>query len=228
MNTRSNRATTPYPRRSALVQRISPAPKRHLQTLVSSLGLRTGLDVGCGAGSPLTALRGPGFRSTGIDLSPESVSQAKCLAMHDECLLGDVRTFHFQTGFDVVVLSHVIEHFERDEGLQVLRRAEELAARLVYVETPYGFLEQHELYSSVFQRHLSGWFPADFEGRGYTVFGSGSRRLHRRGQNQRRDEGWVMRTVDRLSQRWYFRRPDHAHVIAAIRLLDSNGNVCTC
>ena len=80
----------PYPDRPSWVQFLCPAPKRHLQRLIRQYSLRTGLDVGGGEGSPLTALRPLGFRSTTIDISKEyldSIGICICwLVMHiDGC-----------------------------------------------------------------------------------------------------------------------------------------------
>ncbi|HVN31492.1 MAG TPA: class I SAM-dependent methyltransferase [Thermoanaerobaculaceae bacterium] len=217
-----------YPRRPGWVQLVCPAPKRYLQELIRTNDLRTGLDIGCGEGSPLAALRARGFRSTGIDIYSENIASARARSTHDEYLLGDFRTAAFPGRFDVVVLSHVIEHFTRDEGEEVLRQAESLATRLVYVETPNGFLEQLRTDRNPFERHLSGWFPHDFEARGYTVFGSGPRFLRSALLSGGPVSGPLSGVIGRALQRWYFRRPVHAAIIAAIRLVDEGGNVRRC
>jgi nucleoside-diphosphate-sugar epimerase len=117
--------------------------------------------------------RGPGFTSTGIDIDATSIEQPKAKGIHDVFIFGDFMTTDLQRTFDVVALSHVIEHFDRDTGLRVLQRLEQLSSCLIYVETPNGFPEQTDCDGNPYQRHLSGWFPHDFESRGCTVFGSG-------------------------------------------------------
>lgn len=215
----------PYQLRSDLVQAICPSPKRNLQRLILRLGLKTGLDIGCGSGSLLTAVRSATFRSTGIDASPECIERCRSADIHDEYICADFRTMPLDRTFDVVVLSHVIEHFTRDEGMDVLRCVEALAKHLVYVETPFGFLEQTDYDGNPFQRHLSGWFPADFRARGYTVFGSGPRGLTRPMGKPRFLPGPMVRTIGRCAQWFYFRRPERASTIAAIRYTDEYGNI---
>lgn len=216
-----------YRNRSALIQTLCPAPKRHLQGLILRHGLKTGLDIGCGEGSPLTALRGLGFKSTGIDIDAKSIEQARAKDVHDEYMLGDFMTMDLQATFDVIVLSHVIEHFDRDTGWRVLQRLEQLGARLLYVETPNGFIEQTDYDGNPFQRHLSGWFPHDFESRGYTVYGSGPKWLCVPMGNKRLIPSSLRHFISRLLQWHYFRRPSKAGTIAGFRVLDRAGNLRT-
>lgn len=195
--------------------------------LIRHLGLRTGLDIGCGEGSPLTSLRGPGFTSTGIDIDAKSIEHAKIKGIHDDYILGDFMTMDLKRNFDVVVLSHVIEHFDRDTGKRVLQRLEQLSSHLIYVETPNGFLEQTDYDGNPYQRHLSGWFPHDLESRAYTVFGSGPKWLMVPMGQSRRLPQFLRRALTRGLQWYYFRRPKRAGVIAGIRYRDEQGNLRT-
>lgn len=145
--------------------------------------------------------------------------------LHDDYLLGDFMNVTLDKTFDVVVLSHVIEHFDRDTGWQVLHRLEQLSRHMVYVETPNGFMEQTDYDGNPFQRHLSGWFPHDFESRGYTVFGSAPLWLRRPMGAPRPLPQLLCRNLPRLFQWYYFRRPRLAGTIAGIRFKDSAGNL---
>ncbi len=217
--------TVLYGRRSAFVQLLCPAPKRHLQRLIAKYGLASGLDIGCGGGSPLTSMRNDRFHSTGIDIDEKCIQICKSRNTHDELIIGDFRSFEFDRQFDVVVLSHVIEHFSRDEGMRVITRIEALAKRLIYIETPNGFLEQTDWDGNIFQRHLSGWFPHDFEGRGYTVFGAGPQWFARPMGQSSFLPAPIERAITRTLQWYYFRRPNKAAAIAAIKYFDELGNL---
>ena len=209
------------------IQRVCPAPRRHLAQLVLRFGLKTGLDIGCGETSPLAPLRARGFRSIGIDASPECIERARRKGLHDDYYCADIRTFPLRSlaPIEVVVMSHVIEHFSRDEGLNLLREAEQLAGRLLYVETPHGFVEPAYYDGDPFQRHRSGWFPWDFEARGYSVFGSGLAFLRPpQGGSRALPEG-AIRWAERLSQLFVFRRPGWCSTLAAIRYQDEHGNI---
>ncbi|ASF45697.1 class I SAM-dependent methyltransferase [Methylovulum psychrotolerans] len=210
-----------YPLRSKLVQALCPAPKRYAQQLILKYELNSGLDIGCGGDSILTAVRSATFESTGIDVFPENIQNSR----HDKYILGDFRSYHFDQTFDVVVLSHVIEHFARDEAFDVLKRVEQLANRLIYIETPYGFLEQCAYKNNAFQRHLSGWFPHDFISRGYSVLGSGMRGLTGSMGKPCILPSNITRDINRSLQWFYFRRPHYASTIAAIKYIDEDGNV---
>jgi hypothetical protein len=222
-----NQSTHAYPARSALIQFLCPAPKRHLQTLILQHGLRTGLDIGCGEGSPLTSLRGTEFKSTGIDIDAKSIEQARAKDLHDEYILGDFMTMKLERAFDVVVLSHVIEHFDRGTGWRVLQRIEQISRHLVYVETPNGFLEQTDYDGNPFMRHLSGWFAHDFQSRGYTVYGSGPIWLCAPMGSKRVLPSSLRHLISRLLQWYYFRRPSKAGTIAGLRFVDRAGNLRT-
>jgi SAM-dependent methyltransferase len=196
-----------------------------MQSIVVREQLKTGLDIGCNENSPLTSLRGTGFRSTGLDAYLPALEVARWKGLHDEYLCCDVRQLPDDCAFDVVVASHVIEHLTRDDGFELLRKIEKLARRLIYIETPLGFVEQGALNGNPFQRHLSGWFPMDFESRGYTVFGLGSRRLRRRGSAAGVLPEPLVRAAERSVQWFSFRYPSCAHSIAGIRFADENGDL---
>ena len=220
-----NSSKIAYGSRSVMVQTLCPAPKRHLQSLIRKHGLKTGLDIGCGEGSPLTSLRGPHFASTGIDIDTKSIEQARSRELHDEYILGDFMTMKLERAFDVVVLSHVIEHFDRDTGWRVLQRIEQISRHLVYVETPNGFLEQTDYDGNPFMRHLSGWFPPDFAARGYTVYGSGPKWLSVPMGSKKLLPSSLRQLISRLLQWHYFRRPSGAGTIAGFRFVDGAGNL---
>jgi len=205
------------------IQKVCPSPKRYLAELAVRFGLRSGLDIGCGENSPLTPLRSRGFFSIGLDASPERIRSARNKGLHDDYICADICSFSLDSlgaRPDVVVLSHLIEHLGREAGFELLRRVEQIAGRLVYVETPFGFVEPAYCTGDDFEWHRSGWFPWDFEARGYTVFGSGLRGLWA----SKLPEG-LIRGTDRLCQRVVFRRPRWANAIAAIRYSSDDGRI---
>src|SRR3990172_3566634 len=72
---------------------------------------------------------------------------------------------------DTVFLVDVIEHLEKQESLELLRRTEEIARQQIAVFTPLGFLPQRHpagkdawgMDGGKWQEHKSGWEPADFD-----------------------------------------------------------------
>lgn len=199
------------------IQKVCPSPPRLVQRIILEEGLKTGLDIGCGAHSLLTKLRPYGFRSTGIDVSKKMLDEARRVNAHDEYIEGNFLELKDGVKFDVVVLSEVIEHFEREDGERVLDQADRMANRLIYVETPNGFLAQPELDGNPFQRHLSGWSIKDFTDRGYEVFGVGFRGM--RGSEGRPWMGMerLVTVMERLTRWYFFRRPTMAFALGAIK-----------
>lgn len=139
----------------------------------------TGIDVGCGAQSPLGALR-PRLETVGVDSSQTSLEQSKHLNLHDHYVIADILTSDVAALLpptwggkaDVVGLYGVIEHLPKRLGYDLLERCEAISRKLVLVETPNGFQPQGPEHGNEHMRHLSGWFIEDFVGRGYEVLGS--------------------------------------------------------
>ena len=140
---------------------------------------RFALDIGCGEYSPLSAYR-PNLKTVGIDVFPEAIEEAKSRDTHDFYILADVLNDSLEDilsqfngkKFDLVTLYGVIEHFPKRYGYDLLERCEKLTNKYILLQTPNGFVEQGPEFGNEYQRHLSGWFPHDFEGLGYKVYGT--------------------------------------------------------
>ncbi|MDD2907174.1 MAG: class I SAM-dependent methyltransferase [Candidatus Gracilibacteria bacterium] len=77
-----------------------------------------------------------------------------------------------KNGVDTIITLDVIEHLEKEEGLEVLKNTIPLARKQVVIFTPYGFLPQEVpegmkdawgLDGSEWQKHKSGWTEKDFD-----------------------------------------------------------------
>lgn len=78
------------------------------------------LDLGCGSGRVLQALTTLGYTDVrGVDISPEAVRIAQRLGL--TVTLGDVKTYlqECDTQFDVVTAIDLVEHFRRDEVVEL-------------------------------------------------------------------------------------------------------------
>lgn len=210
---------------SSIVQSLAPAPTRLVQQLVQQHNLRTGVDIGCGEFSILSPMRSPTFRTTGLDAFEATIAKCRAMNTHDDYICANFLEVDLEQQFDVVVLNHVIEHFDRDTGFEVLRRLERMAKRIVYVGTPNGFIEQMGYGGNRFQRHLSGWFAHDFESRGYNVFGFGPKFLRGVQGAPKYLPETIVRVIERGTRWYYFRRPNASSSIGAIKYVDEDGNV---
>jgi SAM-dependent methyltransferase len=152
----------------------------YTRRLVATGECRLALDIGCGSYSHLSAFR-PQIQTVGIDAHPAAIEMARDKKVHDHYFVANIlkedpETILKQTSelgsFDIVSLYGVIEHLPKRLGFELLERCEKLTSKYVILETPHGFVEQGPEFGNEFQRHLSGWFIHDFEGLGYTVYGT--------------------------------------------------------
>lgn len=134
---------------------------------------KTVLDVGCGADSPLGKIRKK-FRSAGIDIFERCIIESKKKKIHNEYRVGDIRKLdkYYKTkSFDAVIALDVIEHFNKKEALQLIKKMEEIAKKKVILLTPNGFLKQDPLEGNPYQIHHSGWTKEELEKLRYKVYG---------------------------------------------------------
>lgn len=83
-------------------------------------------------------------------------------ALYNHIHMGDALALAGTLGtFDIAILGDVIEHFEKDVGMQLLRTLA-AHAKIVLVSTPNGFMEQDAYAGNDKERHLSGWTLDDF------------------------------------------------------------------
>jgi SAM-dependent methyltransferase len=110
------------------------------------------LDVGCGIGENMLLLKGMGYQNiVGVDISPEMVKKATAAGC--ECYLD---TEMGETGFDVILFSHVIEHLGYPGIVSFLEsyfaRASEEAMIVVLTPTLYeGFFADID--------HIKPYYP---------------------------------------------------------------------
>ena len=93
--------------------------RRILRGICEPRGENRLLDIGCGNGATLSVYRRLGWRTRGIDVSPQAAAacRRRGLTVHQ----GTVFDAPFGAEFDLVLLSHVIEHVR--EPIAMLQRA---------------------------------------------------------------------------------------------------------
>jgi len=148
--------------------------KPYYQVLTRELrGCESVLDVGCGSWSPLAKVKKT-FYTEGLDIHRSSLEKIKRLKIHDKYRLGDVRKItklYKPKSFDTVIALDLIEHLSKKEGLRLLGDMEKIARKKVILLTPNGFTKQDPLGGNLHQIHHSGWLSADFQKKGYQVYG---------------------------------------------------------
>lgn len=120
---------------------------RHLREqvvrLVRDLGVRTILDVGCGAGDALMAIARDGAHDLyGVDVSSEALALAKRRVPGARFAALDVQRGGLRGRFDLVMSIQVIEHLPDDEA--ALRTMAGMSRAFVFVSTIGGRMRPSE------------------------------------------------------------------------------------
>lgn len=81
------------------------------------------LDIGCGFGQMLKALKVEGYKNlTGIDISAEAIESCSEQKLNVEKIVSIANYCHnARKKYDFIVMSHVIEHIEKKEIIETLR-----------------------------------------------------------------------------------------------------------
>jgi SAM-dependent methyltransferase len=148
--------------------------RRHLDK-----GSRSILDLGCGKGDPMLYLNRSGaMHAIGADIWKPTLLETKQRQTHDDYVLCDVRKLPFQAkSADIAMCLEVLEHMDKESGIQLLSEMEMVARRQVIINTPLGKYKQGALEGNPHQLHVYMWNPADMRGLGYKVVTMGLRQL---------------------------------------------------
>jgi len=161
--------------RDEILERLSKAMplglgRAHARAIASRLNrnARSCLDIGCGRGA-FKSLKY--LRAAGCDIYQPSLVRAREKGYYENLLRCDARYLPFKAkSFDVALCVEVIEHLDKTEGEELLRRMEEVAGRQIIVTTPWGFCPLEERYDNPYLNHRSAWLPEEFEEMGYEVY----------------------------------------------------------
>lgn len=201
-------------------ERLRPArpPSEEILAVVSDC--REVADLGCGRSSPLGELD-PGQWRLGVDIHRPALEEARSRGTHDAYVQADVRAagrLLKPDSCECVVLIDVIEHLDKEDGVDVLRAAEKVASRRVVVLTPNGFVEQKEYGENRWQQHRSGWSAEEMAELGYRVSGvNGLRWLRGRRAEVRLRPGWLGVLAADVSQPFVRERPELAYQLLCVK-----------
>ena len=132
------------------------------------------LDVGCGSNSPIRRFSKNLIRTTGVDAHGPSIERSRRAGIHKEYFemnVLDIGNRFPKKSFDCVLLSDLVEHLPKPEGLKLISMAEKIARKKVIIFTPNGFLRQGERDENPLQVHISGWEVQEMIELGYRVRG---------------------------------------------------------
>lgn len=132
------------------------------------------LDLGCGDGSNVWNLNLPkNFEITGVDIFKPYLELAKKRGIYKKLIRGDVMRINTRRKFDIVIASHILEHFEKSRAIKFLIKAEALASKKVIIVTPIGEHPQESYDNNKYQEHKSSWEVSEMKNLGYKVKAQG-------------------------------------------------------
>jgi SAM-dependent methyltransferase len=128
------------------------------------------LDLGCGNNSPIQHC--DIFESIGVEIFDPYLEEAKRRNSHRQYIKADIRKVEFRpNSIDAVTALSVLEHLTKEEGYELIKKAEKWAKGKVIIATTNGYLWQDGYDNNPFQEHKSGWSIAELKGMGFEVHG---------------------------------------------------------
>lgn len=132
------------------------------------------LDLGCGDGSFIEGLDLNGkTQITGVDIYKPYLVAAKKRGVYKKLIRTNILQFDPEVKFDIILMSQVLEHFEKSTGMKLLERFEKKAKKLIIVSAPNGEMPQDAYDNNKYQIHKSVWTVNDMKQLGYNVIPHG-------------------------------------------------------
>ena len=153
------------------IQRYGPVHRHTLEGLVrtvSSLDVRTVVDVGCGSGENLAALAALGkYELTGLDVSEAALALSKQRVPSARLMQADIQTESLPERFDLVMSVQVVEHLLDDTS--ALKNMAALAGKYLFVSTMQGRMRRSELAIGHVRNYSAGELRGKLESVGLEV-----------------------------------------------------------
>lgn len=185
---------------------------------------RSCLDIGCGPESPARHLKFE--HSVGVEGYPPALEAARQFGTHNDFVLANATELdrHFSPGqFDCCIGLDLIEHLTKEDGLNLIKTMEKIAAKKILLFTPNGFLTQQS-HDGDLQEHLSGWTAEEMRRLGLKVIGMHGWKALRGEQHKHRLKPEALSgVVSALSHILYTRR--HPELAAAILCVKDVSNI---
>jgi SAM-dependent methyltransferase len=153
----------------------SPALTRLLEVLSPRARV---LDIGCGAGVPVTTTLAQTADVVGVDISPVQIKEARRNVPNGSFLVGDIMSQTFEpSSFDAIVSFYALFHLPRDEHRPLLDRIAiwlrpggHLLLTVADADHP-GYTEPDFFGATMYWSHFeAGWYASVLRELGFVVF----------------------------------------------------------
>lgn len=132
------------------------------------------LDLGCGCGNPFKGIKFPLLVGVDIFRKEFDMPEYDVVIFHDA---KKIDKLFQEKSFDVVTGIDFIEHLKKEEGFEIIRKAEKIARKEVIFFTPKKWSEnkgavenpKYWSYGNPADYHKSLWIEKDFTSRGYEI-----------------------------------------------------------
>ena len=132
------------------------------------------LDLGCGCGNPFRGIKFPLL--VGVDVFRKRFDMPE----YDVVMFYDVNKIDelfLDKSFDIVTGIDFIEHLKKEEGFEIIKKAEKIARKKVIFFTPKKWDDNKQAvedskywsYGNTYNYHHSLWCEEDFIQRGYEI-----------------------------------------------------------
>jgi len=75
-----------------------------------------------------------------------------------------------EKSIDISLAIDVVEHFEKEQAVKLIKNMERISKKYVLIFTPVGFRAQEREENSEYQRHRCGFRPSEFKDIGYSIY----------------------------------------------------------
>ena len=126
-----------------------------------------------GSDSPLGKMK-LSLHKEGVDVFEPAILESKKKGLHNKYRIIDILDIdkvYSEKSFDAVVALEVIEHFEKQKAIELIKKMESIAKKRVLISTPNGFLAQEILKNNPYEVHKSGWCEDELKDIGYKCYG---------------------------------------------------------
>ncbi len=95
---------------------------KYLLNILSKLDLQKNiLDIGCGPGRMLSAIKNRGFKNIcGIDINDKALDICRQVNIPVK-QISNIKTFESSVKYDLIIMNHVLEHIEKQQVISTLK-----------------------------------------------------------------------------------------------------------